>query len=246
MNNTSRLGHAKSCLIRFVCASLSVWLSIAAAWWMSSHLQYGYPLWYRVLNIDAHIHTYTPHHPSKRDFHLLSAKQHQQMFAAITQAVHDRGVDLRHIEYQAPDWPPQTLLLEDEVRHLEDVKALLRKASLATLAAVPLWLGFSLLAVRSPPPPWRWRLTTVILALSVPVGLLWWFGPTVVFYQFHVWLFPPENPWFFYWEESLMSSLMRAPVLFGAIAIQIAVIALLLLAPIHLSGYRVGRLLSRR
>lgn len=47
-------------------------------------------------------------------------------------------------------------------------------------------------------------------------------GAKQVFYALHVWLFPSENQWFFYWELSLMSAMMKAPYLFGGIAVVLA------------------------
>ena len=42
----------------------------------------------------------------------------------------------------------------------------------------------------------------------------------------HEWVFPAEHQWFFYYQESLMTVLMKAPDLFGAIAILIAVLGI--------------------
>ena len=43
-----------------------------------------------------------------------------------------------------------------------------------------------------------------------------------------------------------MSTLMKAPQLFGAIAVQIVLLAALLLLPIHFAGAWLGRRLLRR
>jgi hypothetical protein len=61
-------------------------------------------------------------------------------------------------------------------------------------------------------------------------------GPTQVFYQFHLWIFPADHQWFFYWQDSLMSTLMKAPVLFGGIAAVIALGALLLTPVLYWLG----------
>ena len=246
MNKPSRQGHAKNSLRWFVGASLSFWLAIAAAWWLSARIDYAYPMWYQVLAIDEHISRYAPHHPSKRDFARLTAEQHHQAFAAISHAVHGRGQPLESIAYQAPGRPVQTLLDNAEVRHLEDVARLLRLAGWATLAAFVLWLWTMAAQSGEALPSWRQRLLTVAVLAFAVSALLLLAGPKVVFYQLHVWLFPPENPWFFYWEESLMSTLMKAPFLFGGIAVQILLLALVLVLPIHLAGRRLGDLLGRR
>ena len=40
-----------------------------------------------------------------------------------------------------------------------------------------------------------------------------------LFNQLHVWAFPDDHQWFFYYEDSLMSTMMKAPVIFAYIAI---------------------------
>ncbi len=67
-------------------------------------------------------------------------------------------------------------------------------------------------------------------------------GPEAVFYQFHIWLFPADHEWFFYWQDSLMSTLMKAPVLFGGIAV-VLVGGTLVLTPLF---YRGGLWLAER
>ncbi len=53
-------------------------------------------------------------------------------------------------------------------------------------------------------------------------------GPVKVFYQLHEWVFPDNHQWFFYYQESLMTILMKAPDLFGGIAILLIVLATVL------------------
>lgn len=246
MTKPSRHGHVKNSLRWFVGASLSFWLAIAAGWWLSARVDYAYPLWYQVLEIDQHIARYAPYHPYKPDFARLGAEQHHQAFASISRAVHGRGEPLETIRYQPPGRAPLTLLDDAEVRHLHDVARLLRAAGWATLAAFLLWLWTMRAQAGASLPSWRQRLLTISTLVLAASALLLLVGPKAVFYQLHVWLFPPENPWFFYWEESLMSTLMKAPSLFGAIAVQILLLALLLVMPIHLGGRRLGDLLRRR
>jgi hypothetical protein len=246
MNKCSRHDHAKSAISWITLVSLSLWLAVAAAWWISSRVEYGYPLWYQVLAIDEHIARYAPHHPTRKGFAEVGAEGHRQAFADITAAVHGRGVTLAQIRYQTPAGHQVALLGAEEITHLEDVARLLRRAGWATLAVLPGWLVLAIWCSGRALPPWRHRLLAVsglLLLVLLPLLIA---GPTAVFYQFHVWLFPPENPWFFYWEESLMSTLMKAPDLFGAIAAQIGVLALALFFPVQSIGRRLGRLLVRR
>ena len=82
-------------------------------------------------------------------------------------------------------------------------------------------------------------------SLAALVGLVWATGPRDVFYVFHEWVFPAGHQWFFYYQESLMSTLMKAPDLFGYIAaalvaLAIVVLTLLLALAAHLTN-SVGR-----
>jgi hypothetical protein len=44
----------------------------------------------------------------------------------------------------------------------------------------------------------------------------------------HIFVFPDNHQWFFYYQDSLMSTLMKAPDLFAGIAIQIVLVGLIL------------------
>src|SRR5690606_20238475 len=54
----------------------------------------------------------------------------------------------------------------------------------------------------------------VILALTVLL-----IGTTKVFYWLHIKVFPDEHEWFFFYQDSLMTTLMKAPDLFGFISV---------------------------
>jgi hypothetical protein len=70
-----------------------------------------------------------------------------------------------------------------------------------------------------------WTLTP-LAALMVTVLLL---GPNKVFYRLHPLVFPPAHQWFFYYQDSLMSTMMQAPDLFGYIAVVWAALSMVVL-----------------
>ena len=72
------------------------------------------------------------------------------------------------------------------------------------------------------------QLLAGLLGLGVVVVAVLVLGAEKVFYQFHVWIFPAGHQWFFYYEESLMSMMMKAPDLFGYIAIMLVVLAVII------------------
>ena len=213
-----------------------VWLALALSWWLYARLDYSYPLWYSLMDIDQHIAEYAPHNARKPGFAQLPPDQHQQAFAQISQAVHDQGRGLSGITYPGPSGMPIPLLTRDEVLHLQDVADLLGLGTAVSWFMALLWLPLAVWSARAGPPTHRAR----VAAAGVAAGpLLVWLlvqGPKAVFYQLHIWLFPPEHPWFFYWEQSLMSTLMKAPYLFGGIAVVLAVAAVVLAPVLFLLG----------
>lgn len=241
------LHQCKKGLAWIAYAVICVWLALALVWWLFARLDYGYPAWYSILAIDEHIATYAPHNLARPGFADLDADAHAEAFRAIRKAVHDHGNGLEQIAYPGPRGQPLPLLIETEVAHLQDVAVLLSRAGIATLVLALLWLPAAWCVRRVGPPSWRGRGLAAAL-LAVPL-LMWLLiaGPKAVFYQLHIWLFPPENPWFFYWEESLMSTLMKAPYLFGGIAVVLALGASLLTPVFYLAGRRlVDHLVGRQ
>ena len=80
------------------------------------------------------------------------------------------------------------------------------------LALAQLW------RLRLPSPPLGRYLAGLASAAAVlAIGVIA-VGPTRVFYTAHTLIFPAGHQWFFYYEESLMTMLMKAPDLFAAIA----------------------------
>lgn len=246
MTNVTGSGQAKNTFIWLAYGLMSVWLAVAVAWSVYARFDYGYGLWYQALDIDRHIERYAPHNTARPGFAGLSPAEHHAAFHAIRVAVHAQGEGLEEIHYRAPDGASHSLLNEAEVEHLQDVAHLLRQATLITLGLIPVWLAAAWLRSRHAPPAWPVRLGWTLIAVLGVVAALILIGPTRVFYAFHEWLFPPDHQWFFYWEESLMSTLMKAPDLFGAIAAVLAAAGLALTPILYLAGIMAARRIQRR
>jgi len=60
---------------------------------------------------------------------------------------------------------------------------------------------------------------TMLIMITLVVFMVW--GAKAIFYQLHIMIFPTDHQWFFYYQDSLMSTLMKAPDLFAGIAMQI-------------------------
>lgn len=190
---------------------------LAASWLLQAQAHYGYGLWYEVYDIRAHIDRFGPQNRHIQGLETLEKPGHVRLFNAISQAVHEQGDGLADIRF---DWRgrSQPLLHNAEVVHLQDVANLID--ALRTASWVIAWLTLALLwwLLRQGCRP-LWRAQAVWLGglVLVTLALVFAIGPKAVFYQLHVWIFPEGNQWFFYYQDSLMSTLMKAPYLFGGI-----------------------------
>ena len=217
--NHSVQAQSASVWLLFVIASL--WLAISLSWWVYARFDYGYSFWYDQLAIGSHIQRYVPKHPDKADFAQLPKEQHVEAFRQIRRAVHENGAGLEQIRYRGANG--DTALLDAaEVQHLRDVARLLDLAALAFWPVLVLWAALAWYLGRRPLPPWRFRVGALAGLATLGLAIFTLVGAKQVFYTLHVWLFPPENQWFFYWELSLMSAMMKAPYLFGGIAVVLA------------------------
>ncbi|WP_440997834.1 DUF1461 domain-containing protein [Arhodomonas sp. SL1] len=220
--------------------------ALGTAWGLLSLMDFAYPLLYHWLDIGAHINEYGPQNRYREGFHTLSATEHQALFAEIVAAINRGGDGLALLDYRpARADAPVPLLRTPEIEHLRLVAewvGVLRRAALAgavIAAAAIAWLA----RVRQAPSP-RTLLASVgliaTLALAFTAAA---FDADGWFARFHDWAFPPGHQWFFYYQESLMTTLMKAPDLFGPLA---AMLGGLTAALAGSTLWLVHRLLARR
>lgn len=201
-------------MVGFLAAVFVVWKTLAAA-------DFLYPVWYDLLHIDQHIATYAPRNFIRPRFAETTRQERERLFSGVVDAIQHDGQGLRDLTYHMPDGTAiRTLLRPPEVTHLDDVAKLVTRCTPYGWAAVLIWLGVSvsILITRIKPPSVRRQLTygvsaTVLGLLGILVA-----GPLRVFTAFHEAVFPSGHQWYFYYEDSLMSTFMKAPDLFFAIA----------------------------
>ncbi len=194
---------------------------LALGWLVQAKQNYSYGFWYDWYNIGAHIERFGPKNRYISGLELLDKEEHVRLFDDISIAVHRHGEGLADIQFEH-NGQAVGLLHRAEIIHLQDVANLidvLYSASLLIAFATLLMLAG--LLWRGTAPLWKqqlfWLLGTLLMAGAVVLIV----GPKEVFYQLHVWIFPDNHQWFFYYQDSLMSTLMKAPVLFGGIALAI-------------------------
>lgn len=215
------------------------------AWHLLAQVNFAYPLGYELLDINEHIQTYGPQNRFKDHFASTSPAEHKQIFAQITEAIQNGGQGLAGIDYTLPDGGREPLMRDPEVVHLQDVAYLVQDLYRAGgVAAVLLVLTLAYAyRQRLRLPPARKLMLGFAGALALITLTVLIIGPIKVFYWLHDYVFPEDHPWFFYYQDSLMTTLMKAPDLFGFIAILLVVLIGIVWG---LSLWGMARLLDRR
>lgn len=207
---------------------LSLLLSLGFAWHSLAQVDFGYAIWYEHGGIKEFIDKYAPKNKYRHDFALASKEVHLASFHGIVDSIQNHGKGLNTLSYQA-NGKHHLLLHKAEVEHLQDVANLLDKLNAFLIFSFVLWLMLFLYQFKNP-----FQFTTKQVVLSILTGSfllslpLFIFGAQKVFYQFHIWVFPNEHQWFFYYQDSLMSTMMKAPDLFAFIAILLVVTSLII------------------
>lgn len=218
---------------------VSLWL----AWKLLVPLDFGYSPGYQLLNIQQHIQIFGPQNQYKRHFGKTSEEEHQRLFHEILQAVDDKGRGLAEIVYHTDRGKAYRLLREPEIIHLKDVVQLLQWFNWAALISLLLMIGLvgfhfkqqkALPSIRHI----SYGLLAFIFGITMMILLV---GPKDVFYWLHIKIFPDDHQWFFYYQESLMTTLMKAPDLFGYFATLWGLTALSIMALLLFGAFRLTR-----
>ncbi len=201
-------------LLTLSCLITAFWIS----WHALAQVNFGYSMGYDLLDM-AHIQRFGPTNQYRHGFEQTSRHQHMTLFAEIVDAIQHGGKGLGDIRYFAGNHSDR-LLRKPEVVHLQDVANLITLFNQVAMASVVLLVMLVLLYRRlgwQPPTAKRILLGSAI-TLAVAGLFLLIVGPTQTFYWLHTKVFPDDHQWFFYYQESLMTTLMKAPDLFGFIA----------------------------
>ncbi len=206
-------------------------LSFCLVWQVSATNQFLYSTWYDVLDIGSTIKQYAPKNKYKHGFENTEKRQHVELFSGIVDAISDQGTGLTELSYtDLKTKKNHTLLTQDEVVHLQDVANLVDKFIYLAIAGFVLaMITYFIMRFRKVSvATLKNQLLGGISIIALITILILIVGPTKIFYWGHELVFPNNHQWFFYYEDSLMSTMMKAPVLFGPIACQLLVLTLLL------------------
>ncbi len=194
-------------------------ITLPVSWWMLAKLDFAYPVLYETTGIKENIARYAPKNIYRHDFEKTDKAQRLALFNGIVKSIQNGGEGLEKLTYQDSRGRTNQLLTKAEITHLQDVSNLLKKALMLAIASALIWLllmiYFRLRRIELP--RGKQLMYSAALMLLVIAGILA-LGPEKVFNQLHIWAFPKDHQWFFYYEESLMSTMMKAPDLFAYIA----------------------------
>ena len=226
----------------FSCQLIALML---VSWHLLAQFHFAYPTGYQLLGLQQHIAEFAPLNRYKKDFEITTANEHWRIFGEISEAIQNHGVGLREISYHGRNGEPIVLMHEAEIIHLQDVANLIDVFYVVGISSLLLWMvllafaywqALKLPALKSILYGFLAGLATLALALIAT-------GPTAVFYWFHEQVFPDGHQWFFYYQDSLMTTLMKAPDIFAFIALLLATLLLILWCS---SLYGIQYLLARK
>ena len=214
------------------------------AWHLLAQVNFAYPTGYKLLGLDTHIAEFAPRNRYIHGFEFTRAKDHWELFAQITHAVQNHGDGLADIHFTLPNDTKIPLMHNAEIIHLQDVSNLIDQFYLAGIAGFFIWILFLAIAYRKKLvfPSLRNIVLGFCGGIFVISAIVLSLGATKVFYWLHTKVFPEGHQWFFYYEDSLMTTLMKAPDIFAFIAMLLLVVLMVIWG---LSTFGMARLLKQ-
>lgn len=201
----------------FTCQLITLAL---VSWHLLAQFHFAYPWGYQLLNLDKHIAEFAPLNRYKDDFEFTTTEDHWRLFGEISDAVQASGNGLQEISYRLKNGETTALMHEAEIIHLQDVANLIDLFYVTgavcflawiSLIAFAYWQKLALPAVKK-------ILLGFLAGFGIMTAIVFIIGPTAVFYWLHVQVFPDDHEWFFYYQDSLMTTLMKAPDIFAFIS----------------------------
>ncbi len=195
------------------------------SWHLMAQVHFAYPLGYQLLDLGQHIAKYAPINHHKKDFEFTSKEEHWRLFGEICESVQNQGRGLADIRYQMNNGENTLLMHDREIIHLQDVANLISQFYLIGTICFIIWLsGLILIYIKRPKPPAIKNVISVfLLGIGISTLIILLIGAKDVFYWLHVQVFPAGHQWFFYYQDSLMTTLMKAPDIFAFISILLIV-----------------------
>ena len=227
-------------LLRFlITASLSFALfctCLMFSWFVWSQNNFLFNQLYEYNQLEEHIEKYAPQNRNRDNFETTTKEDRVRVFGEIVDAINNNGFGLQDIVYMTDSGEIiDKFLTNDEIDHLNDVSGLIKNINeaniylIAILAAIILFCW--IYKVRKA--KYFWKPVSVfaaffnmIVLLAAGCSMVFAIGPQNVFYFLHEWFFADKAQWHFYFQDSLMTTLLPEPI-FGSIAVLLVTTAFL-------------------
>lgn len=217
---------------------LTLCLSVFLAWHILLASNFFYGFWHDHIGIAENISQYGPENIYRTGFADTSRDQRIDLFAQICHAISHQGAGLANIRYSVAEKGIESPLLHQaEITHLQDVANLITALQQFEPILFLLWLALlgTMIAKSWALPSYRQLLLVNAIWVGAVAVLIAAVGWVAIFYKLHTLVFPDNHQWFFYYHESLMSTMMKAPDLFLYIGLTLGALATLLYIALHLS-----------
>jgi hypothetical protein len=194
---------------------------------------FGYSLWFEVLGIDLFIQKIWPLNKFRDGFEQLSKAEYVELFHQINRAIHFEPDALKNITYShkvaSGEIIQSTLLRNAEILHLQDVARLLLYGQYCLAIFSIALIATGILGTRKILNSFSIfrSIGSLWCTLACIVFIIFLTKPVQIFYWVHEFIFPKNSQWFFFYQDSLMTTLMKAPDLFGPITIAIIVLCII-------------------
>ena len=224
----------------FINAILSVALfciCLTFSWYIWSQNNFSFGHLYEYNEIKEHIEKYAPQNRNRDNFEATTKDERVRIFGEIVKAINNNGFGLDKIVYKTDgEKIIDKFLTRPEIEHLQDVSILIKNMKKTSIYMMAVFFGlilfFWIYKVRKG--KYFWKPFSVLAAffsmtflLVICCAAVLAIGPQNIFYIFHELFFADKGQWYFYFQDSLMTTLMPEPI-FGSIAVLLATTAFLL------------------
>ena len=207
------------------------------SWQVLSQANFLYDQIYEHNDLEAHVNEFAPlNRNGKESFALTTKAERVRVFNDIAREINAGGGGLGAITY-TPEGAgaATTFLVEAERDHLQDVANLvssLKPVGAVIASLLIIFYGFCWYYKVSRY-QYFWRPSGIFVSLiqiaavtALCAAITFALGPQQTFYLLHEWAFSGKAQWYFYFEDSLMTTLMPE-IVFANIAALIGVLTVL-------------------
>ena len=181
----------------------------------------------------------------KRLFAQTDKGEHLKVFGEIVKGINNNGLGLEDIKFSYKGGEGSyTFLTEPEVQHLKDVALVVKyfKWSSIFFAILGFFAFFKICCLRRKPFKPSFTIITTFIVICCLVAGVYFSGAEKMFYHLHELVFQ-QHQWFFYYEESLMTTFIHAPFLFGYIASLLVILSFFIYSVLLTVGFFLSKLL---